>query len=443
MSASDAPLTFEKDIDGYLICLAQSERNPDMQGYAVRLSTFVTNVCIAILITWAEEEVRPSVSLILLQIYTILLCTAVAMVRHDLSVSDAHFALTLTVSPLALYFVYSTFRFIRRRPNHLYARLGKSKVIVALLIAILVIWWIVFDLMIYTVSDVFKGDDCKATLEGWLMYRIITSLFSLLFAAVFIPFLPIFWIIYFIRHFKDIKAEYRRHMEKPRNRWGTFGWIQQAWWSCKLFIVAQWDVIALSHRWLFFLLIFIWYISWGSSLLLWAVDASKWYHEVVVTNYEPWKDHVYNPPEDFDPLGYGQLLAVAVAIEPLWAVTRLTFIRRKEIKQWLLQYPKSVWHGIVFIFTGKKNPWKVILEKRLSDEPDYRNLFHPNVLEFGEIPVSSRREPRVYEEDWSDGKALPRSGSPKLEYYDPYAEAVRILPYDSKEKDVGSVSLHR
>ncbi|ESK87172.1 hypothetical protein Moror_11835 [Moniliophthora roreri MCA 2997] len=421
---SDAPLTFDKDVDGYLLCLAQSERNPDMQGYAVRLSTFVVNVCIAILITWSEEEVRSSVSLVLLQIATILLCTAVAMIRRDLSVSDAHFALTLTVSPLALYFVYSLFRFIRKRPNHLYARLGTSKIIVAILTGILVIWWIVFDLLIYF-SDIFKTDD-----------------------SVFIPFLPIFWIIYFLRHLKDIRAEYKRHMEKPRDTWKTFSWVQRSYLVVKLFIIAQWDVIALSHRWLFFLLIFIFYVSWGSSLLLWAIDTNEWYHDVVAANYEPYANVPYQPSPDFDPLGYGQLLAIAVAIEPLWAVVRLSFLRRREITRWILQFPKSLWNGIIFILTGKRNPWKIIQEKRFSNEPDYRNLFHPDVLEFGEIPISSRRTPRMYGESWGSedlGKAqgtFPGLGSPKLEYYDPYLEVAQTLPYN-REKEIETVPLHR
>ncbi|ESK84019.1 hypothetical protein Moror_11522 [Moniliophthora roreri MCA 2997] len=391
--------SYNKDVVGYLVCVAQSDRDPDMQGYAVRLSAFVANVCIAILITWSEEEVRSSVNLVLLQVYTILLATAISLIRHNLSIADAHFTLTITISPLGVYFVYSLYRFVRKRPNHLYARLGtsrSSKVIIAILTTIMLAWWIVFDLLIYF-SNIFKGEDCNVTFAGWLLYSIIESMLTLSYAFLLIPVLPIFWIIYFIRHFKDIRNEYKRHKAKPRDTWRVFSWVQRGYLAVKLFIIAQWDVIALSHRWLFFLFIFIFYVSWGSSLILWAVDTRVWYYELLLAalGTNPGNSKSELPAQSFDPLGYGQLLAIAVIIEPLYAVLRLAFFRRREIGRWLfLQLPKSLWHGIVFILTGKRNPWKTIREKRLLGESK-------DGLDFGEVPIS-RRSSGVYEEKWSN-----------------------------------------
>uniref|UniRef100_A0A0W0F2K9 Uncharacterized protein n=1 Tax=Moniliophthora roreri TaxID=221103 RepID=A0A0W0F2K9_MONRR len=300
MAEPDTPYNmgnYNKDVIGYFVCVVRSDRDPDMQGYAVRLSAFVANVCIAILITWSEEEVRSSVSLVLLQTYTILLATAVSLIHHNLSIADAHFTLTITISPLGVYFVYSLYR----------------------------------------------------------------------------------------------------------------------------------DVIAVSHRWLFFLFISIFYLSWGSSLVIWEVDMRVWYHEVLLStitrNPEKYKSQL--PARSFDPLGYGQLLAIAVIIEPLYAVLRLSILRRREIGRWLfLQLPKSLWHGIVFIITGKRNPWKTIQEKRLLDESKDGNVYYPNGLDFGELPIS-KRSPGVYKEKWSNenlelGKTVqvtfPRTGSSNSAY---------------------------
>ncbi|ESK91221.1 hypothetical protein Moror_2941 [Moniliophthora roreri MCA 2997] len=312
MAEPDTPYNmgnYNKDVIGYLVCVVRSDRDPDMQGYAVRLSAFVANVCIAILITWSEEEVRSSVSLVLLQIYTILLATAVSLIHHNLSIADAHFTLTITISPLGVYFVYSLYRFVRKRPNHLYARLGtsRSKVTIAILTAIMLAWWIAFDILIYF-SDIFKGEDCKVTVLGWLFYSIVESVLTLYYTIYLIPVLPIFWIVYFIRHFKDIRNEYKRHKAKPRGTWRMFSWIQRGYLAVKLFMIAQWDVIAVSHRWLFFLFISIFYLSWGSSLVLWEVDMRVWYHEVLLStitrNPEKYKSQL--PARSFDPLGFWQ-----------------------------------------------------------------------------------------------------------------------------------------
>ncbi|KAK1234414.1 hypothetical protein PQX77_002384 [Marasmius sp. AFHP31] len=417
-------------VEEYLLCLARSERNPDLQGYAVRLSSFIANLCIATLIAWSEKTVKESVNIILLQNFVVLLCTAVAIIRKDLTVADAHFALTLTMSPVGIYLVYSTiFRYLRKRPNHLYSRLGSAKIVTCILTIILAIWWIVFDLLIYF-SPIFRDKDCRASLEGWIFYRIIASFFSLLFTVVLLPLLPLFWIIYFIRHFKDIREEYRRHM-KNTQRWKRFRWVQSFGRAIKSFTIAQWDVITRSHKWLFFLTILIFYVSWGSALYIWVVDVQEFYHyaviEALVEDAPP-----YKPPEDFDVLGYGQLLAVGIAIEPFWAVIKMIYLQRGKVSAWLKQWPGSIWNGIVFIFTGHRNPWKRIQEEqrqRTDDGPDYKHLIHPNFVQVEELPMSTKDS--VYEESLdhappeggSKARVLfSRSASPQLvtAYYDPY-----------------------
>ncbi|ESK87179.1 hypothetical protein Moror_5873 [Moniliophthora roreri MCA 2997] len=132
---------FTPEMDGYLYRLATSKWDQDMQGFAVRLSALVANICAAILVTWSEEVVKEWVNIIMLQNYTILICAAVVMARRDLSISDAHFAIVVTASPLSLHFVYSTYRYLRNRPNHLYDKLGSKtdRVVVCILSIMLVI----------------------------------------------------------------------------------------------------------------------------------------------------------------------------------------------------------------------------------------------------------------------------------------------------------------
>ena len=56
-----------------------------------------------------------------------------------------------------------------------------------------------------------------------------------------------------------------------------------------------------------------------------------------------------------------------MAIQPAWAVGKLVKRERVQIRDWLLDWPDSLGHGIVFIFTGRRNPWKKHLELRAQN----------------------------------------------------------------------------
>ncbi|KAK0194055.1 hypothetical protein F5146DRAFT_1134832 [Armillaria mellea] len=87
------------EITAYWDCIAQSDRDPDIQGCAVRLSTYVANLCLAILMTWSHENLNSSVHVILMQAFTIFIATFISLSRKMLSIADAHFVFSITVSP--------------------------------------------------------------------------------------------------------------------------------------------------------------------------------------------------------------------------------------------------------------------------------------------------------------------------------------------------------
>ncbi|KAK7018800.1 hypothetical protein VNI00_018230 [Paramarasmius palmivorus] len=143
--------------------------------------------------------------------------------------------------------------------------------------------------------------------------------------------------------------------------WRYFRWVQTIGFglAIKSFMVAQWDVIAKSHRWLFGLMIFIAYLSWAGSLAVWEIDIGKYYYDMVLN--PTW---TYEHPEKFNLLVYSQLLALAVAVEPLWAVAVLSFESRRSILSWLKNCPGEIWRSTVFIFMGRYNPWRKIKERQ-------------------------------------------------------------------------------
>ncbi|ESK87174.1 hypothetical protein Moror_10916, partial [Moniliophthora roreri MCA 2997] len=185
------------------------------------------------------------------------------------------------------------------------------------------------------------------------------------------------------------------------------------------FLVAQWDVIARSHRWLFGLLILIAYLSWAGSLVIWAVDIDKFYHDTVVRLYFP--EWPYEPKEDFKPLGYSQLLAAAVSVKPLWAVTRLTFTKRRSILEWIKNCPVEVWRSILFVFTGQYNPRRKIMERqRTTSSESFKQLILPEGLNSPVTPMSRTslyKAPSDDVEDEDEKKGLALSPTSAMMAY--------------------------
>ncbi|KAK0458993.1 uncharacterized protein EV420DRAFT_1270113 [Desarmillaria tabescens] len=251
----------------YLGCVARSNRDPDMQGYAVRLSDELSSVLdypTAILVKWSPDDVTEAVGVVLLQVYSILLVTFIGMARGNLSMADAHFALSITVSPLSIYFLYSTLRVCLKKSNTLYDRLGKSKIMVGALTTLMLVLWIVLDLLIYF-AKVFEGETCASpTFIGWV------------FLSKVIP-------------------------------WHSFRWVQTTWFALRSFFVSQWSgsriVITRSHPWTIFLCISLAYMCWAGTLKIWIVDMDFYYYKLLANFHESLS---YEPRINYDPLGFGQ-----------------------------------------------------------------------------------------------------------------------------------------
>ncbi|KAK0189063.1 hypothetical protein F5146DRAFT_694635 [Armillaria mellea] len=360
-------------VTAYWDCIAQSDRNPDIQGYAVRLSTYVANVCLAILMTWSHENLKTSVYVILMQAYTIFIATFISLWRKKLSIADAHFVFSITVSPLSLYLVYSTFRLMMRKSTTLYQRLGESRRWTAIWSTLMLVIWIILEFIIYAAPDyVFEGERCTTTtLEGWLFYRIITGVVIFEFASFFIPVLLFMYLLYSIRHCKDIYREYKRHQSKVV-KWRFFRVLQVPWTFVRSLTISNCVVVFQSHRWLVFFAAFIAYLSWAGDIGVWFIDMKEFYDTLVhaLHSDEPNYQYTSRPEDDFDPLGFGQILAATVAIEPIYEVMKLSFNRRRDVWEAIKRYPGSVWNGFVFIVTGHRNPWKKILKQREDSETE-------------------------------------------------------------------------
>ncbi|KAF8906456.1 hypothetical protein CPB85DRAFT_1313761 [Mucidula mucida] len=303
-----------REVLRYFDCFVSDERDPDMQGFLVRLSAFIVNICLAILIKWSKGDLISPVGIVFLQFYTILLATFITMRNKDMSIPDSHFALVLTISPLSVYFTL------------LYRRLSRTyRIVVAVSTLIMLSMWIIMQVLIYFVGNHFFGDDdgkqcTHPSFRAWWFYRLVEFYIYVQWTYYLIPIFLALFIVYALRHVADIWRE-AKHRRLLVIKWRSARWIQLPCVFCWSITRSIWIVVTESHPWFIFLAITIIYLSWAGAIGL-PFTSMAWYY---------WK-------------------------EDLWAHT-------KGLPSWM-------WGGVVFFFTGKENPWDRVLQRRSTVEND-------------------------------------------------------------------------
>jgi hypothetical protein len=273
------------DLFRYLVCVVDSERDPDMSGFAVRLSgtllsqfpkkegiltgplftctAFLINICLctsshtrffmiftpslAAVIAWSGEEVSEFVSSILITTFSLLLCTFLSLLRKSLSVADAHFAIIITISPLALYIVYAAIRDILGKPTRLFRSNGglmESKRVIRLFSLFLLLSWVGLEILLYAGGeDVFAGKGCDLTWWQFMKYRTVLSANGAKATRplwISLVLMPLPFVVYFLRHLGDIWREYQRREEVAR-KWGKgVDWFRQMVWFWPRWTQATW-----------------------------------------------------------------------------------------------------------------------------------------------------------------------------------------------------------
>ncbi len=174
-----------------------------------------------------------------MQAYTIFIATFISLWRKTLSIADAHFVFSITVSPLSLHLVYSTFRFMMHKSTTLYQRLGESKRWTAIWSTFMLAIWIVLEIIIYAAHGYdFDGEKCTVTFTGWLIYRVLVAVVIFEFPAFFVPVFLFMYLLYSLRHCKDIYREYKRHQGKVV-KWRFFRILQIPWSFVRSLVISN------------------------------------------------------------------------------------------------------------------------------------------------------------------------------------------------------------
>ncbi|KAF7343182.1 hypothetical protein MVEN_01749400 [Mycena venus] len=145
--------------------------NPDILGYGVRLSNFVTNICAGLLILFGGPgDIRPAIQNTLLQIGALLLGTLVSSVRGQLTFYDGLFTLVAVHSPILWYILFRGFYSMSRcRP------VDKARHFTPLLSSAVALLWISLDLVLWFKGPKkLLGDNCDSlTFKDYMVWVVI------------------------------------------------------------------------------------------------------------------------------------------------------------------------------------------------------------------------------------------------------------------------------
>ncbi|KLO18307.1 hypothetical protein SCHPADRAFT_936375 [Schizopora paradoxa] len=291
--------------------------NSDIAGLAVRIASYVSAVCLSITVLYSPEDMTGAFYGQLLQIYSLVIATIVAIGSRQLSRLHANFVLFAVSSPLSLYIVTHAFvRSVSRKDTRLkpifgydteeelgiqggrvvppvwMARLNRA------LVLILVPVWLVIFVITLMKKDWFIQESC-----GLRVYQgqVVDEL--LMVPAIFFA---------------------SRSLNQQRAIVGSFSVIVIAWIAAIIRTRNLWydrSSLDLKEPWGLWrnirrrypFLMFVTVILYPFSLWIAALENSAWF---------------LNETAD---LSYGQLLAIFVAVPPLYSC----FWLWKDLKLWI------------------------------------------------------------------------------------------------------------
>ncbi|KAL0960564.1 hypothetical protein HGRIS_005601 [Hohenbuehelia grisea] len=321
--------------------------DPDMQGFAVRVACIVATLSTAVLIFWNDEDNSHAVYFLLVQVYSALLATFFSLGRSQLTQNDAQFAITSTFSPLVVYLIYSAGRDLLNRPNGLFNRMRENRRIVCFLLSFLLVLWLALTVTIDIVTTAFRNPHCGefsafliiASIVWWTLgpYLYTRALpYSTFVLLVFAQ-----WLVYVLRHFRDIRLERCRRRSSALSRQACPRWHRRVAQQLHVHIHPIWSVVVESHPWVRSTLFVYAYLNWAVKVLF-----------------------ANNEFGDPNALSYGQLLALTVALSPFISACKLVIECRWGLWHSLRSFPRTFVRGCNFILTGRDNPWPRIARQK-------------------------------------------------------------------------------
>ncbi|KAF8166707.1 hypothetical protein BJ912DRAFT_1002156 [Pholiota molesta] len=341
--------------------------NPDVGGIAVAISNIVINLTLPILLRWgSDSDVQTTILMLLTQVYPIILATATSINTTNLSLFDAHFAITATASPVSIYLVYSSFRDLIGCPNRLFAKLSNGKKIIRFLGLTLPIIWVSLNILISFSPRAFKNSpqNCqKMSFLAWIQYQTMSNFVGILdimgqrdlwtdlqgrggLGTLSLVTMWI-WAIYVVYHRYDIYDEmcFRKQEQNDRQK-GSQSLVHTQKLGARVFvglrriilfplsnlISSSWHVVTSSHPWMIFA--FMIFLHWS-----WILGLRR---GMTIERYQ---------------LSYGQIMSLFSVLPPLLSISQLLYNRGVEFYEFIRNLWPSFVGGLYFLVAGSTNPW--------------------------------------------------------------------------------------
>ncbi|KAG8798878.1 hypothetical protein FRC16_006370 [Serendipita sp. 398] len=120
--------------------------NPDIQGFLVRLSLFISQMCFATLLVFSRKDIRTIIASLLLQNYSLLIASIVFIRLEKLSPNDIHFAIGAVLSPVFHLLLWDTISDLIKRSRYgLSGQLGSLRHLSRLFMLGIVPIWVVLS----------------------------------------------------------------------------------------------------------------------------------------------------------------------------------------------------------------------------------------------------------------------------------------------------------
>ncbi|KAK7443457.1 hypothetical protein VKT23_015630 [Stygiomarasmius scandens] len=317
--------------------------NPDMQGYAVRLSSFVIHLGIAILLTRSDNP-RSCYAKILLQILFILIGTLSSISRNQLNVADAQFTIVQTRSPVCVYILL----FIIPRlffHNSMYKQIGAQKTarkldwrilfdrflaLLSILLVLILHLVLYFDPSAYMLGEssvILISADHKAQKYVLLAIGICLAVFyeTLLHRG------SAGW---------KVRRALMRTLTRSSNRSKGVGQrlTRHHYWG----LFASWGTMLTVHPWMLFVLAAIMFWHWSIQMEIWTIEEGYQFT-------------------------YGQFLAIAPAIEVFYQCLKLFWTTRKDLILFTRQFPSK----FLCVVTGTDGEYQLDLQSLPTSPWDF------------------------------------------------------------------------
>jgi len=191
-------------------------------------------------VTWSPAGIDAGVRASLIQIYPIILSALLAISRHRLSQSGAHYALTITSPPLIVYLTISSICDMFGIKTSVYKRIRSRRRTIRALGALILPLWLALSFALWLSKWQVGCEEVSVpgAFSRWLSHVILHTIGAVIFPFGWYPGTPITTSIFLLlfRRRSQVMADFRACWGREPKPWGSWRipwtFVKCAWYVC-------------------------------------------------------------------------------------------------------------------------------------------------------------------------------------------------------------------